>query len=122
MRNKEWFMDLQEAVMSMRKAAYEFGCSDNPEDHELMLKYQRAIFDIVEANTSAPTIPAGWRILISEAIATLESHGDHVSLCADLRAMIAAAPKPKEPDGWQPNTRWAYRDDRRCMTLRWGTP
>jgi len=61
MSKQEWFMDLQEAVMSMRKAAYEFGCADNPEDHALMLKYQRAIFDIVTANTSAPTIRRGSR-------------------------------------------------------------
>jgi hypothetical protein len=41
----------------------------------------------------------GWNPgLIREAIASLESHGDHVSLCADLRAMLSAASETKGED------------------------
>jgi hypothetical protein len=50
----------QEAVMGFRKAAYEFGMADNPEDHETMLVWQRrvfALYDEAAGNAGAPGCP-----------------------------------------------------------------
>ena len=108
LKQQAWFMDLQEAVMSMRKAAYEFGCSDNPEDHELMVKYQLAIFDIVEANYTATTIGQGEPVgyVRKYALEHLKNTQAHTVIDANPRtdddiALYTGGYEQGKKDGWE---------------------
>ena len=49
MGEDDWFEQFREHLFGMRKAAYEFGQCDRPDDHERMLAEQRAIFAMIDA-------------------------------------------------------------------------
>ena len=49
MGEDDWFEQFREHLFGMRKAAYEFGQCDRPDDHERMIAEQMAIFAMIDA-------------------------------------------------------------------------
>lgn len=61
---QDWREQLKEAIAAMRKAAYEFGLTDNQDDHDRMMEGQRRVFEIADGLASSKAAsPHGYALV-----------------------------------------------------------
>lgn len=60
--------EMREAVAALRKAAYEFGLSNDPADHDLMMQAQREIFAELDKMQAAQAIETAAYMRAAELV------------------------------------------------------